>query len=153
MNNSGRVAVYFETTMKMAMRVAVIRKGHFNAAYRLYRPDWSDERNREVFGICSHPNFHGHNYEFDVRVTGEVDPETGIVIDLKKLKELIETHVELPFDHKNLNLDCPEFANSIPTAENICMEIYHRLRQVLPPDLDLHIRLSETPRNFVEFPA
>jgi 6-pyruvoyltetrahydropterin/6-carboxytetrahydropterin synthase len=138
---------------KNLMKVAVIRKGHFNAAHRLFRPDWSDEMNREVFGICSHPNYHGHNYEFDVRVTGEVNPETGIVIDLKKLKELIEVHVELPFDHKNLNVDCPEFADRIPTAENICIEIYRRLRGEIPPEMDLHIRLSETPRNFVEFPA
>lgn len=135
------------------MRISIIRKGHFNAAHRLYKPDWSDEKNKSVFGICSNPNFHGHNYEMEVKVTGELNPETGILIDLKQLKEIIEIHVEQRYDHKNLNLDCPEFANKIPTAENICIEIYNVLKAVLPNDLDIHIRLSETPRNFVEFPA
>lgn len=135
------------------MRISIIRKGHFNAAHRLYRPDWSDEQNRRVFGICSNPNYHGHNYEMEVKVTGELDPETGILLDLKALKELIEIHVENRYDHKNLNMDCPEFENRIPTAENICIEIYKLLKAALPENLDLHIRLSETPRNYVEFPA
>lgn len=135
------------------MRISIIRKGHFNAAHRLYRPDWSDEQNRSVFGICSNPNYHGHNYEMEVKVTGELDPETGILLDLKTLKELIELHVENRYDHKNLNMDCPEFENRIPTAENICIEIYRLLKAALPEHLDLHIRLSETPRNYVEFPA
>lgn len=135
------------------MRISIIRKGHFNAAHRLYNPDWSDEKNREVFGICSNPNFHGHNYEMDVKITGELDPASGILMDLKILKEIIETHVEQRYDHKNLNLDCPEFQNKIPTAENICIEIHNILTQVLPENLDIHIRLSETPRNFVEYPA
>ncbi|MBK8954785.1 MAG: 6-carboxytetrahydropterin synthase [Saprospiraceae bacterium] len=135
------------------MRISVIRKGHFNAAHRLYRPDWSDEKNKEVFGICANPNFHGHNYEMDVKITGELDPATGILIDLKILKDLIEMHVEADFDHKNLNLDCAEFEHIIPTAENICIEIYNKLRKVIPGHLDIQIRLSETPRNFVEYPA
>lgn len=135
------------------MKISVIRKGHFNAAHRLYRPDWSDAKNKEVFGICANPNFHGHNYEMDVKISGELDPSTGILIDLKILKDLIEKHVESDFDHKNLNMDCPEFENIIPTAENICIEIYNKLRKVIPPHLDIQIRLSETPRNFVEYPA
>lgn len=135
------------------MRISIIRKGHFNAAHRLYKPDWSDEKNRSVFGICSNPNFHGHNYELDVKVSGELDPETGILMDLKTLKEIIENHVELHFDHKNLNMDLPEFTSRVPTAENICIVIYEILRKVIPLNLDIHIRLSETPRNFVEYPA
>lgn len=135
------------------MRISIIRKGHFNAAHRLYRPDWDDAKNKEVFGICANPNFHGHNYEFDVKITGELDPKTGILMDLKKLKELIEIHVENHFDHKNLNLDCPEFTDKIPTSENLCIEIYNKMRMVIPEDLDVHIHLSETPRNFVEYPA
>lgn len=135
------------------MRISVIRKGHFNAAHRLYNPEWSDAKNKEVFGICANPNYHGHNYEMDVKVTGTLDPSSGILIDLKVLKDIIEQHVEIHFDHKNLNLDCPEFQETIPTAENICIEIYRRLRNVIPEHLDIQIRLSETPRNFVEFPA
>ena len=135
------------------MRIAIIRKGHFNAAHRLFKPEWSDEKNTQVFGICSNPNFHGHNYEMDVKVSGELDPESGILLDLKVLKEIIREHVEERYDHKNLNLDCTEFTNKIPTAENICIEIYNILKSVLPSHLDIHIRLSETPRNFVEYPA
>jgi len=135
------------------MRISIIRKAHFNAAHRLYKPEWSDEKNRSVFGICSNPNFHGHNYELDVKITGELDPETGILMDLKTLKELIEQYVELKFDHKNLNLDLIEFKSKVPTAENICILIYDILRNVIPMNLEIHIRLSETPRNFVEYPA
>ena len=135
------------------MRISIIRKAHFNAAHRLYKPEWSDEKNRSVFGICSNPNFHGHNYELDVKITGELDPETGILTDLKTLKELIEQYVELKFDHKNLNLDLIEFKSKVPTAENICILIYDILRNVIPMNLEIHIRLSETPRNFVEYPA
>lgn len=142
------------------MRTAVIRKAHFNAAHRLAHPDWTDERNREVFGLCANPHYHGHNYELDVRVSGEVDPMTGMLIDMKDLRDLIKTEVELYMDHKNLNLEVPEFsqvdANGhwlIPTAENICKVIYDRLRKHLPDSLDLMIRLAETPRNIVEYPA
>lgn len=135
------------------MRVAIFRKAHFNAAHRLFHPAWDEQKNKEVFGICSHPNFHGHNYELDVKVSGELDPETGILMDFKVLKELIEEHVELRYDHKNLNMDLPEFKDKIPTAENICIEIYNILREQIDPRMDLQIRLYETPRNFVEYPV
>ncbi len=134
------------------MRVSVIRKAHFNAAHRLYRPDWSDERNRAVFGLCSNPNYHGHNYELEVCVTGEVDQETGMVINLKELKQIIHEQIEQRFDHKNLNLDIEEFKDLIPTSEHFCYIIWQRLRAALPPHLDLHVRLYETPRNFFEYP-
>ncbi len=135
------------------MRIAVFRKAHFNAAHRLYRPDWSDERNQEVFGLCNNPNFHGHNYEMEVKVVGEVDPETGYLIDLKILKEIIKTQIEDRFDHKNLNLDVAEFKNLIPTAENICYVIWQILDEHLEDRYEVTVRLYETPRNFVEYPA
>ncbi len=134
------------------MRISVIRKAHFNAAHRLYRPDWSDARNREVFGLCANSNYHGHNYELEVCVTGEVDPETGMVINLKELKEIIYEKIEKRFDHKNLNLDTEEFKELIPTSEHFCYIIWEILRKALPEHLDLHIRLYETPRNFFEYP-
>ena len=133
------------------MRISVFRKAHFNAAHRLYNPKWSDERNNEVFGLCANPNYHGHNYELEVKVTGEVDPETGYLIDLKVLKDMIKEHVERPFDHKNLNLDTEEFKTLNPTAENICYVIWQRLRAQLDKKFDLAVRLYETPRNFVEY--
>jgi 6-pyruvoyltetrahydropterin/6-carboxytetrahydropterin synthase len=111
------------------MKVAVIRKEHFNAAHRLYRKDWSDEKNKEVFGLCSNPNYHGHNYDLEVKVTGEIDPETGYVIDLKQLSDLVREKVINKFDHKNLNLDTTEFQNLNPTAENIAKFFFSRLRQ------------------------
>jgi 6-pyruvoyltetrahydropterin/6-carboxytetrahydropterin synthase len=135
------------------MRVAVIRRAHFNAAHRLHNPAWSDERNSAVFGLCSRPNFHGHNYELEVRVSGEVDRDTGMVVDLGWLAQLIRDQIEERFDHRNLNLDNEEFRTLNPTAENICIVIWQILRQHLPEALDLHVRLYETPRNFVEFPA
>lgn len=135
------------------MRVSVFRKAHFNAAHRLHNPAWSAERNRDVFGLCNNPNFHGHNYELEVKVTGEINPETGYVIDLGWLAALIKTEIEDRFDHKNLNLDTPEFAQLNPSAENICVVIWQILRQRLPEQFDLSVRLFETPRNFVEFPA
>lgn len=135
------------------MKVAVIRTAHFNAAHRLHNPHWSDDKNREIFGLCNSPNYHGHNYELEVKVIGEIDPDTGMVIDLGELRELIKREIEDRFDHKNLNLDTAEFANLIPTAENICLVIYNILKSKLAPRYDLHIRLYETPRNFVEFPA
>jgi len=134
-------------------RVAVFREAHFNAAHRLYRPDWSQERNQAIFGLCNNPNWHGHNYKLIVKVTGTIDPETGYVMDLKVLKDLIAAEVTDRFDHKNLNLDVPDFAGLNPTAENIVVVIYQRLRAVLDPSLELHVRLYETERNFVEFPA
>lgn len=138
---------------KTSMRISVFRKAHFNAAHRLHNPNWSDERNAAVFGLCNNANYHGHNYELEVKLTGEVDPETGYLIDLKILKEVIFEEVETQFDHKNLNLDVPEFSNLNPTAENICFVIWQRLRHRLDSKFDLAVRLYETPRNFVEYPA
>jgi len=133
------------------MRISVIRKAHFNAAHRLYNPNWSDEKNAEVFGLCNNPYFHGHNYELEVKVSGEVDPDTGYVIDMKILSDLIKEEIENRFDHKNLNLQVEEFKNLIPTAEHICWVIWKILRAKLSENLDLGIRLYETPRNYVEY--
>ncbi len=135
------------------MRVSVFRKAHFNAAHRLNNPKWSDEKNKSVFGVCNNPNYHGHNYELEVQITGEIDPETGYVYDLGKLSDLIKIHIENRFDHKNLNLDCPEFSNLNPTAENIVVVIWQILRGVIETTYDIKIRLYETPRNFVEYPS
>lgn len=133
------------------MRVTVSRSAHFNAAHRLYRPDWTEERNNAVFGKCNNANFHGHNYELIVSVTGEIDPETGYVIDIKILKDIITDEVEVPFDHKNLNLDVPEFANLNPTAENIVVVIWNKIRARINPAHDVEVTLYETPRNFVNY--
>ncbi len=133
------------------MEVTVCRKAHFNAAHRLYRKDWSDEKNQAVFGKCNNPNFHGHNYELIVAVTGEVDAETGYVIDMKILSDIIEQEVEEPFDHKNLNLDVPEFQQLIPTAEHIAYVIWHKIKKAIPEHLQLEITLYETARNFVKY--
>ena len=135
------------------MKIAVFRKAHFNAAHRLHNPNWTDEKNTEVFGLCNSPNYHGHNYELEVKVIGETDPETGYLIDLKTLKELIKTQIEDRFDHKNLNLDTAEFKNLNPTAENICFVIWKILRSHLDEKYELSVRLYETPRNYVEYPA
>lgn len=135
------------------MKVAVYRKAHFNAAHRLYNPNWSDEKNDAIFGLCNNVNWHGHNYELEVKVIGEIDQETGYVIDLKILKDIIKEHVENRFDHKNLNMDCPEFANLIPTAENIVVVIYNILKEKLDSKYDIQVRLYETERNFVEYPV
>jgi 6-pyruvoyltetrahydropterin/6-carboxytetrahydropterin synthase len=135
------------------MKVSVYRKAHFNAAHRLHNPAWSDEKNATIFGLCNNPNYHGHNYELEVKVTGEIDPETGYVYDLGILNNMIKTHIENRFDHKNLNLDCVEFKDLNPTAENIVVVIWKILRGHLEEQFDLKIRLYETPRNFVEFPS
>ncbi len=135
------------------MRISVIRKAHFNAAHRLFRADWSMEQNNAVFGLCNNPNFHGHNYNLEVKITGEVDPETGYVIDLKIVKDLIDEEVLERFDHRNLNLDVTDFANLIPTAEHVAYVIYNRLRVKIDAKYDLHIKLFETERNIVEYPA
>ena len=135
------------------MKVAVFRKAHFNAAHRLYNKSWSEEKNDAVFGLCNNANWHGHNYELEVKVVGEIDPETGYVIDLKVLKDIIKKEVEDRFDHKNLNMDCPEFAEMNPTAENIAVVIYDLLKAQLGGKYDLKVRLYETPRNFVEYPG
>lgn len=137
----------------MGQHLAVFRKEHFNAAHRLFNPDWDDERNRAVFGKCSNPNYHGHNYDLEVKVTGPVDPVTGFVIDMKVLSDLIQMHVLDLMDHKNLNLDLPHFAKLNPTAENICIVIHDILRAQLPTHLALTVRLFETERNYVEYPA
>tara|TARA_R110002012_G_C11675852_1_gene613656 strand:- start:14161 stop:14568 length:408 start_codon:yes stop_codon:yes gene_type:complete len=133
------------------MKVKVSRKAHFNAAHRLYRPDWSFEKNDAVFGLCNNPNFHGHNYELIVSVTGEIDKETGFVIDVKVLKDLIKSEVENAFDHKNLNVEVPEFKTLNPTAENIAVVIWDKLRPHIDQDKDLEVVLYETPRNFVSY--
>lgn len=132
-------------------KATVHRKAHFNAAHRLYRKDWSDEKNFEVFSKCSNPNFHGHNYEFIVSLTGVIDTETGYVYDLGVLSSLIKEHIENNFDHKNLNIEVEEFKNLNPTAENIAVVIYDKLRKHLPNHLELEITLYETPRNFVTY--
>jgi len=133
------------------MKVKVSRKAHFNAAHRLYRKDWDFNKNYAVFGKCNNPHYHGHNYELIVSVIGEIDAETGYVIDMKILKGIIKTEIEDAFDHKNLNLEVPEFANLNPTAENISVVIYNRIKPKLSSDLELEITLYETPRNFVTF--
>lgn len=128
----------------------MVRRAHFCAAHRVYNPEWSDEKNMEVFGPCSHPNYHGHNYMLEVMVRGEVDPQTGYVIDLRLLKQLIEEEVMKPFDHKNLNLDTEEFAQMVPSTENLAIVIWRRLRRRLPAHLELGVRLHETVNNYVE---
>ncbi|WP_330441921.1 6-pyruvoyl trahydropterin synthase family protein [Flavobacterium sp. C4GT6] len=133
------------------MRVTVSRKAHFNAAHRLYRKDWSDEQNDAVFGKCNNPNFHGHNYELIVSVTGDIDPQTGYVIDMKVLKDIINDEVEQPFDHKNLNVDVPEFRDLNPTAENIVVVIWNKIRKRIDAAMDIEVILYETPRNFVTY--
>ena len=131
------------------MSLTVYRKAHFNAAHRLYRKEWSDAKNLEVFGKCSNPNYHGHNYELEVGVTGSIDPETGFVIDLALLKAIIKEEVEIPFDHKNLNIEVEAFEELNPTVENIAMVIYNKLRERLDSAYDISVKLYETPRNFV----
>lgn len=135
------------------MRVAVFRREHFNAAHRLFNPDWDAATNEKVFGKCSLPHYHGHNYELEIKVTGEVDPVTGFVVDMKVLSELTNRLVIEKFDHRNLNLDTEEFKHTNPTAENIAMVIYNILRPHIEQQHELKIRLYETPRNFVEYPA
>jgi 6-pyruvoyltetrahydropterin/6-carboxytetrahydropterin synthase len=135
------------------MKVAVFRKEHFNAAHRLHNPNWSDEKNNRVFGKCNNPNYHGHNYELIVRVTGEPDPVTGYVIDMKVLSDIVKENILIKFDHKNLNLDTDEFKNLNPTAENISIVIWNILRSKIDTKYALKITLYETERNFVEYPA
>ena len=133
------------------MKVTVSRKAHFNAAHRLFVENWSNEKNQSLFGKCSNSNFHGHNYELIVDVTGEVDHVTGVVIDLKELKDIIKDEIEELLDHKNLNLDIPYFKKVIPTAENICIFIWNILRDKISTDNELAVTLYETPRNFVKY--
>ena len=133
------------------MKVTVSRKAHFNAAHRLYRKDWTDAKNDEVFGKCNNPNFHGHNYELIVSVTDEIDSETGYVIDIKVLKDIIKEEIEDAFDHKNLNLEVEEFKSLNPTAENIVVVIYNKIKPRLKSSNELEVTLYETPRNFVSY--
>ncbi|MEH6514274.1 6-carboxytetrahydropterin synthase [Maribacter arcticus] len=133
------------------MKVKVSRKAHFNAAHRLYKKEWDDAKNTDIFGKCNNPNFHGHNYELIVSVTGEIDPETGFVMDMKVLKDIIKQEVEDYLDHKNLNIEVEEFNNLNPTAENIAVIIWKRLRPHISSSNELEIVLFETPRNFVTF--
>lgn len=132
------------------MKITVSRKAHFNAAHRLHNPAWDDEKNRAVFGKCNNPNYHGHNYDLIVSVTGEPDPDTGYVMDMKVLKDLIKAEVEEPFDHKNLNLDTEEFKTLNPTAENIAAVIWKKMRSALDDAYEVKITLYETERNYVE---
>lgn len=134
-------------------KVAVFRKEHFNAAHRIFNPAWDDQKNAEVFGKCSNPNYHGHNYEVIVKVTGEPDRETGYVMDMKVLSRIMKEEVLEKFDHKNLNLDTIYFRDLNPTAEHIVIVIYDLLRAKIDPRLELKVRLHETERNFVEYPV
>ena len=133
------------------MEITVSRKAHFNAAHRLHNKNWTDEKNQKIFGKCNYQNYHGHNYELIVSVTGEINPETGYVIDMGELKKIIKNEVEERLDHKNLNLDVPHFSNTIPSAENICIYIYDILKDNVDSQFKLSVRLYETPRNFVEY--
>ncbi len=135
------------------MKVAIYRQERFNAAHRLYNPEWSDEQNDAVFGKCNNPNYHGHNYTLIVKLIGEIDPHTGYVYDMKKLSDIIKENIIRKFDHKNLNLDTEEFSNLNPTAENIAVISYNILRGVIEPEYELSLRLYETEKNFVEYPA
>ncbi|HQN57132.1 MAG TPA: 6-carboxytetrahydropterin synthase [Saprospiraceae bacterium] len=135
------------------MKIAVFRTAHFNAAHRLHNPSWSDERNVQEFGVCNNPHYHGHNYELEVRLAGEVGPETGYLINLDKLKSIIEADVIQYLDHKNLNLEIDEFRTLNPTVENICYIIWSRLRKALDNKYELRVRLYETPRNYAEYPV
>ena len=133
------------------MEITVSRKAHFNAAHRLHNKNWTDEKNQKIFGKCNYQNYHGHNYELIVSVTGEINPETGYVIDMGELKKIIKNEIEERLDHKNLNLDIPHFSNTIPSAENICIYIYDILKENIDSQFKLSVRLYETPRNFVEY--
>jgi 6-pyruvoyltetrahydropterin/6-carboxytetrahydropterin synthase len=137
----------------MGKKVAIYRKEHFNAAHRLYVPAWDDQKNDATFGKCNNPNFHGHNYDLEVRLVGEPDPVTGYVMNLQLLSDIIRQHILEAFDHKNLNLDTPYFKTLNPTAENIVLVIYDILRPLIDQQFDLRVRLYETERNFVEYPA
>ena len=134
-------------------KVAVFRRESFNAAHRLNNPVWDEATNTKVFGKCNLPNYHGHNYDLEVKIVGIPDPKTGFVMDMKVLSDLMKEQIIERFDHKNLNLDTKEFKDLNPTAENIAMVIYELLRKKISDDLQLQVRLYETPRNFVEYPA
>ena len=145
--------IFSLNSQALSKKVAVFRKEHFNAAHRLFNPAWDDAKNNAVFGKCNNPNFHGHNYELIVKLVGEPDPQTGYVMDMKVLSELVKEHVLSRFDHKNLNLDTTYFKDINPTAENICVVIYNILRDKIDARLDMQVRLYETERTFVDYPA
>ena len=133
------------------MIATICRKAHFNAAHRLHNPNWSEQKNEEVFGKCNNPYYHGHNFELEVRVKGEVNPDTGFIIDMADLGKIIKTEVEHRFDHKNLNLDCPEFEGVMPSTENFAKIIYDILKEKIDAEHQLHITLYETSKNSVEY--
>ncbi len=135
------------------MRVSVYRRGHFNAAHRMHNPNWSDEKNKTVYGLCNNANYHGHNYELEVKLTGDVDPDTGYVYDMKDLSDLIKSEVEDRFDHKNLNLDTVEFKELVPSSEHMVYVIYNILRSKIEDRFELSVKLWETPRNYVKYPS
>ena len=135
------------------MKASIIRKETFNSAHRLFLDEWSEAKNLEVFGKCSYPHFHGHNYDLHLKVTGDIDPKTGFVYDVAELKQIIKEEVIHPFDHRNLNLDTTEFKNLIPTVENIAKVIYHKIRNRIQPEYEIKVRLYETPRNYCDFPV
>lgn len=132
------------------MKITICRKAYFNACHRMHNPNWSDAKNKEVFGVCNNPSYHGHNFELIVKLTGSINPETGYIMDMKVLGAIIKTEIEDRFDHKNLNLDCPEFANTIASTENLAVVIYTILKSKLDTQLKLAIVLFETNKNFVE---
>tara|TARA_B100000927_G_scaffold214612_1_gene174989 strand:+ start:3201 stop:3608 length:408 start_codon:yes stop_codon:yes gene_type:complete len=133
------------------MKITICRKAHFNAAHKLFNKNWSKEKNSEIFGKCSHENYHGHNYELIVKIRGEIDNDTGMVFDLGKLKNIIKTEVEDLLDHKNLNMDIPHFRETIPTTENLSIFIWEKLKKAIHIDCEISVILFETPRNFVEY--
>lgn len=133
------------------MSITIYRKAHFNAAHRLFRKEWDDAKNLEVFGKCSNPNYHGHNYELEVGISGEIDEETGFLMNLKTLSQIIKEEIEEPFDHKNLNVEVVEFKNLNPTVENIAVVIWNKLRSRIDEQFDVSVKLYETPRNFVVY--
>ena len=137
----------------MNNKVSVIRKEHFNAAHRLHNPNWSDEKNASFYGKCNNPNYHGHNYNLEVTITGELNLESGYLIDIKDLSDIIKEEILTPFDHKNLNLDVEDFKNIIPTAENMSIVMYNKLRKRIDNNLEIKIKLYETERNAVIYPA
>ena len=137
----------------MSKRISVIRKEHFNSAHRLHNPNWSDEKNASFYGKCNNPNYHGHNYNLEVTITGELNEESGYLIDMKYLSDIIKEEILNPFDHKNLNLDVEDFKNLIPTAENMAIVMYNKLLNRIDNNLEIKIKLYETERNAVIYPA
>lgn len=135
------------------MKTAITRKMHFNAAHRLHNEAWSDAENKETFGLCNNPFYHGHNYDLEIKVIGFADPKTGFVVDVKELKRIVNKNVIDQLDHKNLNVEVPDFKLLNPTVENIAMVIYNKIRPEISEELELKITLYETPRNYAEYPA